>query len=61
MQIFVLKSPGIEIILYFKGFGFNPAFLLDIKVRYSYIQSTQKQGFINYCWVLPQRFFLEKL
>jgi hypothetical protein len=62
MQIFILKSPGIEVIPYpthFEGikegkylfsgysiqigFGLNPAFLLDIELRYSYIQANQKR------------------
>ena len=46
MQIFVLKSPGIEIIPYFKGFGLNTAFLLDMQLLYSYIQPNQKRVFI---------------
>jgi len=46
MQIFVLKSPGIEIIPYFEGFGLNPAFFLDRELLFSYIQPTQKRIFI---------------
>jgi hypothetical protein len=29
-----------------KELGLNPAFLLDIDLRYSYIQPNQKRGFI---------------
>jgi len=30
----------------FKGFGLDPAFLLDIQLRYSYIQPNQKRVLI---------------